>query len=240
VGEGPAWPERSRLLDQVAALVPVAAAGNCVRVGIDGVDGAGKTCFADELAAVLGRRGRSVVRVSVDDFHHVRAVRYRRGRQSPSGFWMDSFDYPRLWAEVLTPLGPGGNRRYRPAGHDLATDRVLAPPLVAAPAGAVLVLDGIFLHREELAGAWELSVFLDVGFAETARRMAHRDGTEPDPEHPGMARYVLAQRRYLERCRPRQRADVVIDNTLVHAPVLVRPAPGAPEVGDGPVRDGSG
>lgn len=221
-GDLAAWPQRALLLDRVAALVPPALTDDCVRVGIDGVDGAGKTCFADELAVALGCRGRPVVRVSVDDFHQVRALRYRRGRQSPSGFWLDSFDYPRLWDEVLTPLGPGGDRWYRPAGHDLATDEVLAPPLLAAPAGAVLVLDGVFLHREELAGAWELSVFLDVGFAETARRMTRRDGTEPDPEHQDMARYVLAQRAYLAGCRPHARADVVIDNTVLAAPVLVR------------------
>jgi len=56
-----------------------------------------------------------------------------------------------------------------------------------------------------------------VGFDETARR----DGSEPDPEHPSLARYVLAQRRCLASCRPGQRADVVIDNTALAAPVLV-------------------
>ena len=125
---------------------------------------------------------------------------------------------------MLTPLGPGGSRRYRPVGHDLATDQVLRPPPREAPPGAVLVLDGIFLQRDELAGAWDLSIFLDVGFAETARRMARRDGTEPDPQHPSLARYLLAQRRYLDGCRPRQRADLVIDNTRLDTPVLVSPA----------------
>jgi uridine kinase len=222
---------RARLIELVAGLVPPPRGADCVRVGIDGVDGAGKTCFADELADALRAAGRPVVRVGVDDFHQVRAVRYRRGRGSPSGFWLDSFDYPRLWAEVLDPLGPGGNRRYRPAGHDLATDQVLRPPLVEAPAGAVLVLDGIFLHRPELAGAWDLSIFLEVGFAETARRMAGRDGSEPDPEHPSLARYVRAQRRYLAECRPGQRADIVIDNGVLEAPVLVRVTPRDEEPG---------
>jgi len=220
------WPARTRLLDLVAALVPPARTPDCVRVGVDGVDGAGKTRFADELAEVLRRRGRPVVRVGIDDFHQVRPLRYRRGRQSPSGFWLDSFDYRRVWAEVLDPLGPGGSRRYRPVGHDLATDQVLTPPLVPAPAGAVLVLDGVFLHRDELAGAWDLSIFLDVGFDVTAARMAHRDGTDADPEHPSMARYVLAQRHYLASCRPRQRASLVIDNSVLAAPVLVSSAGG--------------
>jgi uridine kinase len=214
------WPARGRLLDLVAGLIPAAAGADCVRVGVDGVDGAGKTCFADELAAVLARQGRPVVRVRVDDFHNVRQLRYRQGRTSPAGFWSDSYDYPRLWAEVLGPLGPGGSRRYRPAGHDLRTDEVLEPPLLDAPAGAVAVLDGIFLHRDELAGAWELSIFLEASFAETARRMASRDGAEPDPEHPSQARYLLAQRHYLASCRPRQRADLVIDNNVLAAPAL--------------------
>ena len=215
------WPARTRLVERVAARVPAGKGPDCVRVGVDGVDGAGKTRFADELAAALRGRGRPVVRVSVDDFHQVRAVRYRRGRQSPSGFWLDSFDYDRLWSDVLTPLGPGGSRQYRPAAHDLATDQVLTPPLVEAPAGAVLVLDGIFLHRDELAGAWDLSIFLDVGFDVTAARMARRDGTDADPEHPSMARYVRAQRRYLAGCRPAERADLVIDNSVLAAPVLL-------------------
>ena len=218
-------PARDRLVELVAAAIPPAGGADCVRVGVDGVDGAGKTCFADELAGVLRRRGRPVVRVRVDDFHCVRVIRYRRGRWSPSGFWLDSFDYRRLWSEVLTPLGPGGDRRYRPAGHDLQTDQVLHPPLRTAPAGAVVVVDGVFLHRPELDGAWEFSIFLDVDFAETARRMAIRDGSEPDPEHPSMARYVRAQRHYLASCRPEQRADIVVDNTALDAPVLVSVSP---------------
>jgi uridine kinase len=112
-----------------------------------------------------------------------------------------------------------------PAGRDLDTDQVLTPPLVTAAPGSVLVLDGIFLHRDELAGAWDLSIFLEVGFEVTAARMASRDGSDADPGHPGMARYVLAQRRYLASCRPRQRADVVIDNTVLAAPVLARVTP---------------
>ncbi|MEO6500867.1 MAG: uridine kinase [Jatrophihabitantaceae bacterium] len=219
------WPARERLVELVAGLIPPAMSADCVRVGVDGVDGAGKTCFADELAGVLRRQGRPVVRVRVDDFHNVREIRYRRGRASPTGFWLDSYDYPRLWAEVLIPLGPGGSRRYRPAGHDLATDQVLRPPLREAPAGAVLVLDGIFLHRDELAAAWELSIFLQVGFGEAARRMASRDGSEPDPEHPSLARYLHAQRQYLAGCRPARRADVVIDNTVLAAPVLLSLVP---------------
>lgn len=214
--------ERSCFLRRVAELVPISTREDCVRVGIDGVDGSGKTVFADELADALKIRGREVVRISVDDFHNVSALRYRRGRSSPEGFWLDSFNYERLRVDVLEPLGPGGSRRYRWTALDLASDVVLNPAPKVAPPGSVLVVDGLFLHRDELAGEWDFSIFLDVPFEVTAKRMAMRDGTVPDPQHPSMRRYVEAQQIYFGECAPRQQASVVIDNTVLDAPRLVR------------------
>ncbi|MET8151513.1 uridine kinase [Actinoplanes sp. NPDC049668] len=212
---------RREVLGHVARRIPVLDGRACPRVAVDGPDGSGKTVFADELAAAVRALGRTVVRVSLDDFHNPRAVRYRQGRESPEGFWLDSYDYRRFRGDVLEPFAPGGSRRYRPAAHDLATDAVLDPPPRTAPPGAVLIVDGLFLHREEVVRDWDLSVFLDVPFAVTARRMAVRDGTDPDPEHPGMRRYVQAQRIYFAACAPQRRADILIDNQDFDAPRIV-------------------
>jgi uridine kinase len=200
-------------IDRVASLVPLSAGDDCVRVGIDGVDGAGKTTFADDLAAAVRRQGRPVVRVSVDDFHHPRAIRYARGRHSPEGFWQDSFDYARLTSDVLVPLGPGGTREFRRAAHALETDTVLDLPAQRAAPGSVVVLDGLFLHRDELVQYWDFSVLLDVPLSVSLARMAARDGSNPDPSHPSVQRYVRAQQIYLQACRPRDRASVVVDNS---------------------------
>lgn len=214
-------PKRTQVLGWVADRIPFSADADCVRVGIDGVDGAGKTTFADDLAAALRRRGRAVIRISVDDFHHPRAVRYRRGPNSPEGFWRDSFDYDRLRLDVLAPLGPGGSRRYRPASHDVTTDEVLHPACRIAPAGAVLVLDGLFLHRDELAEHWDVSIWLDAPLTVTVARLAARDGSSPDPEDPSLRRYIDAQRHYLSTCDPLARAQLVIDNSDPDSPQLV-------------------
>lgn len=207
------------VLDRIADHIPAGA-----RVAVDGPDGAGKTEFANRLAEVLRARDLVVIRVSVDDFHHVREIRYRRGRDSPSGFWSDSFDYDRFRTDVLEPFGPGGSRRYRAVAHDLATDAVRTPPHQTAPPDAVLLVDGLFLQRAELAAVWDVTVFLDVPFTETARRMSLRDGTPPDPAHPALRRYVEAQRRYFAACAPQTRATILIDNTDFENPRMVRPA----------------
>jgi uridine kinase len=212
---------RREVIGRVARRISELQGHRCVRVAVDGPDGSGKSTFADELAPAVRALGRTVVRVSLDDFHNVRAVRYRRGRESPEGFWQDSFNYPRFRSDVLDPFGPGGSRRYRPAAHDLTTDAMLDPEPRTAPPGTVLIVDGLFLHRDELAHAWDLSVFLDVPFGVTAQRMAIRDGTNPDPEHPTMRRYVEAQRIYFRTCSPHQRADILIDNRDFDAPRIL-------------------
>ncbi|MEU5671809.1 uridine kinase [Micromonospora sp. NPDC047753] len=212
---------RRQLLDHVADLVPTFPAPRCVRVAVDGVDGVGKSTFAGELAVLLSDRGRPVVHVAADDFHHRRAVRHRRGRDSPEGFWLDSYDYEALVHNVLEPFGPGGSRCYRPAAHDLRTDEILDLEWRTAAPGTVLIVDGLFLHRDELVECWDFSVFVDAPFAVTVARMARRDGSHPDPEHPSLGRYVGGQRLYFAACAPHERADVVIDNQDVTRPALV-------------------
>ncbi|MCX2947217.1 uridine kinase [Lentzea sp. NEAU-D7] len=199
------------MLNDVAALLPARGL-----VAVDGVDGAGKTTFCDELAGVLRARGREVVRASVDDFHHPRAIRWRRGRTSPEGFFLDSFDYPRFVERLLAPFAEG--RPFRRASHDLETDEYVDPPAEVASPDALLLVDGIFLHRDEVVAHWDFSVFLDVGFAVSAARMAGRDGSPPDPDDPRNRRYVEGQRLYLATCAPASRAGLVIDYSAHRPP----------------------
>jgi uridine kinase len=219
-------PTRDRLLQRLADLIAAVERPHPVRVAIDGVDGAGKTVLADELVRPLEARGRHVVRASIDGFHRPRAERYRRGPDSPDGYYHDSFDHSALRASLLDPLGPGGDRRYRPAVFDWRRDAPVDEPPRQAPADAVLLFDGIFCQRPELVDDWDLRVFLDVPFDETLRRMLVRDlapsASRPEFERRFWTRYVPGQRLYLAAVRPRERAQVVIDNADPRQPRLVR------------------
>jgi uridine kinase len=186
-----------------------------VRVAIDGIDGAGKTTLANRLAEALAGCGRAIIRASVDGFHHPRAYRYRRGRLSPRGCYYDTFDYARLRACLLEPLGPGGDRRYCLQAFDYRTDRAVPPVWQRAPADAILILDGVFLLRPELRDSWDYSVFLDVPFPVALERLC-RLHNHASPGHPvqeirrlAARRYFPAQRLYFRLARPHHRADVV-------------------------------
>ena len=110
-------------------------------VGIDGVDGAGKTTFADDLATELVDSGLTVIRISLDDFLNPAEVRHAQGRTSPEGFLADTYDYQRFIEDVLEPLGSDGSGRYRDRSYDLPTESPVTPPWQVAPDAAVVIVD---------------------------------------------------------------------------------------------------
>ena len=143
---------RETVLEELASRLEPALGAPPVRIAIDGGDASGKTTLGDELAAVLRARGRPVVRAGSDAFHHPAVFRGRRGLD-PLGYYEDAFDYPAMRERLLEPLGPGGARAFRTASHDLATDRALDLPVRTTTPDALLVFDGVFLQRPELARA---------------------------------------------------------------------------------------
>ncbi|MGD8396345.1 MAG: hypothetical protein PVF43_12815, partial [Candidatus Eiseniibacteriota bacterium] len=228
---------RVDLLETLAARIDAVVRPHPLRVAIDGVDGAGKTVLADALVAPLGQRGRPVIRAGIDGFHRPRRERLARGAESAAGYYHDSFDHEALRAALLDPLGPDGSRRYRRACFDYRSDRPLAPPLEIADPRAVLLFDGVFLQRPELRDGWDLVVFVHAPFEVSAARARARDlSARPDVaaergeaarrrlereiERRYAVRYVPGQELYLDACRPRERADLVVVNTDPAAPEL--------------------
>jgi uridine kinase len=214
----------------VAAIVDAIDGISCphpVRVAIDGSAAAGKTVLADELAISLRGRGRDVIRASVEGFLRPRIERYRRGPESARGCYEDSFDYDRLLAELLRPLGESGSRLYRTEIYDRHTDLLLDAEQMEASVDAILLFDGVFLLRPELVGAWDFRVFITVASEEIIRRARIRDaevyGSPDDAERRFRARYLPSQRHYRGTVRPAELADVVLDNDDPSQPgVLMR------------------
>lgn len=205
------------VLGAIADLV--ADVGRPVLVGIDGPDGSGKTHFARALADELATRGRAVEHSSVDNFHHPREHRHALGR-TPETVWVRSYDYRAMRRELLDPWCAGAGSSFTSVWHDVDTDTYVDPVRAAVPERGVLVVDGIFLQRPELAAQWDLVVYLDAPSAVTVARMSLRDGTPHDLRHPDQERYLRAQEIYRSACDPIGSADVVIDNADWERPVI--------------------
>ncbi|MFN7971005.1 MAG: uridine kinase [Acidobacteriota bacterium] len=213
---------RPEIVELLAERILGVRVAHPARIGIDGVDAAGKTTLAGELADSLAGSGRDVIRASVDGFHRPRVLRYARGRDSATGYYEDSFDYPVLRDVLLDPLGPGGDRRYRRAVFDHTTDAPVLGPIELAAVDAILLFDGIFLQRPELRGCFERVVFLEVSPDTAVARSAGRSGGSSDAGALENRRYVEGQEIYRRAVRPSEKADIVVDNEDIEAPRLVR------------------
>jgi uridine kinase len=216
---------RDALLAALAGHIAGIALPHPARVAIDGIDAAGKSTLADALVPLIVRRGRPVIRASVDGFQRPRALRYARGPLSSEGYFEDAFDYAALRSSLLEPLGPGGARRYRTQTFDYRRDEPVDAPAQAAPANAIVLVDGVFLQRPELTGCWDLVIFVDVPFDVSLARALERDlaalGSAEVVRERYARRYLPAQRRYLAECRPRERADFIVENADPAAPALI-------------------
>jgi uridine kinase len=215
---------RAAVLSILADMIARISLGRPVRVAIDGRTASGKTTLSDELAALLEKGGRPTIRTSIDGFHRPKAERYARGRFSAEGYYHDARDLLAIRKLLLDPLGPEGNLLYRTASFDLDLDRPVEQEPQQAPADAILIVDGTFLQRLELAAGWDLTVFVA-----TSESVAEGRGTERDAVRLGgrdVARQLYAQRYrpafalYESLCNPETQADAVVNNEILDRPVV--------------------
>ena len=218
---------RTVLIDDLASRLAGIHLTHPVRVAIDGVDAAGKTILADELAEQVEAHGRPAVRASIDGFHLPASDRRRRGEFSPEGYYRDSFDIPALVDSVLRPLGPQGDGVCRLAVFDFRTDASLDSPPIKVPADAVLLFEGVFLLRPELRRFWDFSVFVRADFEVTVPRAEQRDlylfGSADGVRERYVRRYVPGQQLYFREAAPESHADVIIDNNDPERPAYAPP-----------------
>ncbi len=217
---------RSQTLAELASHVLAVSRPHPVRVAIDGWSAAGKTTLADQLAETLRpTTAREVIRAGIDYFKRAVHLRTAYPHDSPESYYLDSWDNAAIREHLLIPLGPGGSRRYRTAVMDLPARTPIDGPVQIASDDAILVADGAFLQRPELDPYWDLRIFVDVGFDVVMRRGIARDQAWMDSaeqaEHRYRTKYIPGERRYLDEVRPRERAQIVIDNRTPEAPSLI-------------------
>lgn len=210
------------LVDRLADAVDRLARGRRVVVAIDGPDAAGKTGLAD---AVAQKVSRPTLRVSIDDWHHRRELRLRRGEESPVGYYQDSFDYQTLSGQLLEPFRAGASR-VQSTRYDVIADAPSAAETEVGSPTAALLLDGVFLLRPELRDHWDLSIYLHVPESVTLARAVVRDagllGGAEQVRRRYRRRYLPGQALYRAAASPLERADVVIDNSDPFRPHVVR------------------
>lgn len=180
----------------------LAAARKPVLVALDGRSGAGKSTLAQQVGAEV-----AALVIDGDDF-------YCGG---VDGFWdargaAEKVDLVIDWRRqraLLLQLAPGEAAAWRPYDWD-ADDGRLGPAITAGPA-EVVILDGAYSARPQLADLLDLRVLLDVPPRTRRERLLRREGERYREEWE--ARWAEAEDLSFEELMPPEAFALVLDGS---------------------------
>jgi len=188
--------------------------GKATVIAINGVDTAGKTSMAKQIAKQYHQSRQDAVVIHLDDFHRPKKQRYA-GSNDADNYFYRSFNYPLLLERILVPLHDHQVVDVTLPILDPVTDQYDREKSYLIEAHTIVILEGVFLFREELANYLDLKVFLQIEFDEVIRRALVRDVNILADRVIERYRnkYLPAQQIYMELCSPAEQADLLIDNT---------------------------
>ena len=174
-----------------------------VVIAIDGPSCAGKSILATALAL---RSGAAVV--AGDDFYRNTLPRLsvaQRDQMSDAAVVDAVIDWERLRAAALLPLRARQSATFQPYDWD-ADDGRLAPPKII-PAADVIILEGVYAARPDLADLVDIAVYLGVDPEVRASRYAERKN---DPEWQRF--WERGEAHYFRVIRPPASFDLRVDD----------------------------
>jgi para-aminobenzoate synthetase len=202
-------PELRSARDTIVAAIRRLTAGRetPVVVALDGGSASGKSTLATMIALEF-----DAALIQSDDFFAAEITDAGWIARTPTEKARDAIDWRRLRAEALEPLRAGRRARWhafdfdagvRPDGtYAMRTDFVERGP------SAVVVLDGAYSTRPELADLIDLSVLVDVPVDVRHARLAARE--EKSWLQSWHARWDDAEAYYFTHVRPASSFDLVV------------------------------
>jgi HAD superfamily hydrolase (TIGR01549 family) len=186
-------------------------------IGINGIDGAGKTQFAESLEKYLISRKYKTQAIHLDDFHNPRAIRYA-GKDQADNYYNRSFDINLIIEKLLAPIHKKHTISTKIKVLDLHTDKYEIKRNYAIDRNTIVIFEGVFIFRKELSPYIDYKVFMDIPFRESKKRAIARDSEADLNKYDG--KYLPAQAKHLEEYPPSQVADIVINNTNWEYPTI--------------------
>jgi len=214
------------MVEYIVEQIQKAKGSKPILVAFDGLDTSGKTTLADKVYSSMKKQNLlNHERIQIDKFHNPKSIRIQKGDLSPEGFFYDSFNLPAIFKNVITPLKKGSDTIINGI-YDYKAEQEIINSRIKIDNHSVILFDGIFMHRDELFKQWNLSIFLDISFETMLKRAIKRDlfffGSEENVKKRYMEKYIPGEKIYLNSCKPKERANIVIDNNNFELPVLLK------------------
>ncbi|ATP41944.1 uridine kinase [Solibacillus sp. R5-41] len=170
-------------------------------IAIDGCGGSGKSTFADKIKEEFP----NVTIVHKDDFYLPSSqIIKTHPTKKPIGA---DFDWKRLLNQVLEPISQEKEGHYQ--RYDWETDSLAEWHTV--PVGGIVIIEGVYSIRKELVDKYDVKIWVDCPREKRLSRGLHRDGEEAREMWEN--NWMISEDIYVEKHKPYESADIVVDGT---------------------------
>ena len=175
-------------------------------VAIDGLSGAGKTTFANEIK---NRLAHTLV-IHIDDHIVERKERYNTGFEQWYEYYQLQWDTVYLAEQLYQKVHQNAAQLQLPF-YDKDRDRSVMKTIDLSPEH-IIIIEGIFLLREEWKHYYDCIFFLDCPTETRYERVLQRDtyiGDAAERLKKYQERYWVAEEYYLKKQAPLEMADSI-------------------------------
>jgi len=192
------------LLRQVNSVLHINK--RCI-LGIDGLSRAGKTTLVKRIASMLTEKEIETTVIHLDDHIVERSKRYNTGQEEWQEYYSLQWDVDSLVKSLFENLIHSDEIEL--SYYDNETDQHVNRTLNLA-FKKVVIVEGIFLQREEWRPYIDYTVFIDC--PRDVRFAREKSQTQLNIEK-FRSRYWKAEDYYMEKLRPVEKADLVVPYT---------------------------
>lgn len=175
-------------------------------IGVDGLSRAGKTTVVAEIRQMLIEDEQNVCVFHIDDHIVERKKRYDTGFPQWHEYYNFQWDVGHLQKELFERLRNA--REINLPFYDSERDET-ANKTVVIPSGCIVIIEGVFLQREEWRHFFDFVVYLDCSRETRFQRETARTQEQIEKFN---TRYWKAEDHYLETVRPLSNAHMIISS----------------------------
>lgn len=180
-------------------------------VGLDGLGGAGKTTFSQNVEQELRGSNYKVTTFHLDDHIVEKNKRYQTGHEEWYEYYYLQWDIEGIVTNLLEPLN--NSHHILLPFYDKFTDSIFTKRIDVL-ANSIVLIEGIFLQRKEWKNFFDFIAFLDCPFELRQKRVLNRDSYIGDFQvrlKKYSERYWLGEKHYINTVKPASIADLVIN-----------------------------
>lgn len=183
-------------------------------VAIDGLSGAGKTTLTKEIESKLSKI-HNVKVLHIDDHIVENSKRYNTGYEEWYEYYVLQWDTEKLVDELFAKIHNHSMEIMLPF-YNKTTDRTITKK-VTFEAKDIILVEGIFLQREQWQGFFDYKIYIDCPKAIRYERVLNRDlyiGNTEAIINKYKRRYWPAEEYYMNKVNPIKKADIVVHTNI--------------------------